>query len=794
MSIRGLKDLRIVDLTAGIAGAYCTKLMADAGAEVVKVEPADGDPLRKWSSTGAPVQDEDSALFRFLHFSKRSLVGDPNDSAIAAIVDDADLVVENAAFPSFDPQEHVRRQPQSVVLSITPYGRSGPWSDRPTSELVLQAECGSIGSRGLPGQEPFMAGGRITEWVGGTFAAVAALAATRYARRTGHGEWIDFSLLETMTIATNNYMSALFQMLQAPPDLHGPIMPTVETPSIEPSRDGFVGFCTNTRQQFSDFLLCIERPDLQEDEELAQVIGRLMRLGEWEEIVHAWTQQHSTAEIVERASAFRIPVAPVLDGDRVRNHEQLRERGVYRRAPNAGFEYPRPPYRIDGEKPAAPSPAPRLGEHNGRIETRACQRPTPNEPRTLPLQGLRIIDCTNWWAGPSATHLLACLGAEVIHIESTQKPDGMRMIGGMLSGMHDDWWECSQFFVHANSNKRGLTLHLSDERGLDLIKRLLKEADALVENYTPRVLDGFGLTWDVLQAENPDCIMVRMPAFGLDGPWRDNTGFAQTMEQLSGLAWLTGHRDDHPRIQRGPCDPLAGMHAAFALLVALEERAARGRGVHVECTMVEGALNAAAEQVLEFTAYGNLMQRNGNRSAIAAPQGLYPCRDSEPGNELWLALAIETDAQWSALVELLGSPTWAREPSLNTASGRHAQHDRIDDQLRSFCATRERIQLIDQLIGAGIPAGAVTDPRSIHRHPQMVARGFFEAPQHPVVGAIELPTVPFRYASVQHWLRAPAPTLGQHNREILQGTLGLSDDEIESLTTAGIVGQRPAGL
>jgi len=793
--MRGLREFRVVDFSGGIAGAYCTKLMADAGADVVKVEPAAGDPLRRWSASEQDLGESDGALFQFLHFSKRSVVASLPDSDADDLIAGADLVVESGAAEGLDPAVLVERHPGLVVLSITPYGRTGPWAGRPTSEFIIQAECGSIGCRGLPGGEPFMAGGRITDWVAGTFASVAALAALHRARRTGHGEWIDFSMLEAMAIATTNFLSVLFQMFGASPELDGPLMPTVETPSIEPSSDGYVGFCTNTRQQFSDFLLMIERPDLREDEELSQFAGRLGRLAEWERIVHAWTCQHTTQEIVELASAFRIPVAPVLDGARVREHEQLLERGVYRADPTGRFEYPRPPYRLDGEEPPAPRPAPALGEHTGRIEARSAgRRRAAAGARKLPLDGTRILDLTNWWAGPSATHLLACLGADVIHLESIHKPDGMRMIGGMLAGVHDAWWECSQFFLPVNANKRDVTLHLSEARGLDLLKRLLPHVDAIVENFSPRVLDGFGLTWDVIQAANPQCILVRMPAFGLDGPWRDNTGFAQTMEQLSGLAWLTGHRDDHPRIQRGPCDPLAGMHAAFALLVALQEREAKGVGVHVECTMVEGALNAAAEQVLESTAYGQLLERDGNRCRHAAPQGLYPCAGSVTGQEKWLALSVESYAQWRSLAAVVGRPDWATDSSLATRAGRRAAHDAIDEVLRAFCGGRERRQLVDVLIAAGVPAAAVNDAKSIHVHPQMVARGFFESPQHPVVGAVSLPTVPFRFASVDRWLRAPAPLLGQHNREILQGWLGLSDAEIQTLADDGIIGDRPAGV
>ena len=154
----------------------------------------------------------------------------------------------------------------------------------------------------------------------------------------------------------------------------------------------------------------------------------------------------------------------------------------------------------------------------------------------------------------------------------------------------------------------------------------------VVENFTPRVLGNFGLTWERIQELNPRCSLLRMPAFGLSGPWRDSSGFAQTMEQLCGLAWITGEKWDQPRIQQGLCDPNAGVHAVFALLVALAEREVTGRGSHVELPMVESALNAAAELVIEATAYGNILVRDGNRSPGAAPQGVYACR----GVEQWL--------------------------------------------------------------------------------------------------------------------------------------------------------------
>ncbi len=817
---QGLRGIRVLDFSTQIAGPYATKLLADAGAEVISVEPPGGDPLRRMSATGAELGDEDSALFRFLHAGKQSVVGRASDARIRALLEQADLVVEafglaTDAGEQLDVSALRAERPERTLLSITPWGRKGPWADRPASEFTLQAESGSIGVRGLPGREPFQAGGRITEWVGGTFAAVAALAAVRAAGQTGRGEHVDFSLLEVMHIASTNYADLLFRLMTGgAEDAELPPYPaqTVETPSIEPTRDGYVGFCTNTRQQFSDFLVLIDRADLQQDEQLAQFAGRLMRFDEWNAIIHANTRERTTAELIEMASLLRIPVAPICNGETVTQHEQLVARNVFVPDATGRFVQPRRPFRIDDEDPPPPRPAPALGQSGGSTdETRfestrdrasdarsdsqdAASEQSPAADR-LPLEGLRILDMTAWWAGPSATHMLACLGAEVIHVESTTRPDGMRMVGGMLAAHYPDWWEASPFFLAANGNKKAITLDLASERGRELIEGLVARCDAVVENFTPRVLEGFGLTWERIHALNPQAIFVRMPAFGLSGPWRDNTGFAQTMEQLSGLAWLTGHPDDQPRIQRGPCDPLAGMHAAHALLVALAERDASGVGHLVECTMVEAALNVAAEQILEFSAYGRRMEREGNRSPLAAPQGLYACAGSLPGREQWLALSVSSDAQWKALRQAMGDPEWAAAPRFDTHEARRAAHDELDERLRARVADCERDELVERLLRAGVPAAPVADPRSFSdRNPQVKARGFFERPEHPIVGALPIPGQPFRYQRVSSWIRSPAPTLGQHNSEVLGELLGLSVDAIAALEQDGIIGTRPTGL
>ena len=809
--MKTLADLRVLDFSGQIAGPYCSKLFVDAGAQVIKIEPKAGDPMRHWSTTPDAPHAEDGALFTFLNAGKKSVQGEPSDPSVQGLIAEADLIIaarglQSDAPLSLDLDELARSHPHLVILSITPYGRTGPWADRLATEFTLQAESGSIGVRGLLGQEPFQAGGRIGEWAAGVYGAVASLPAVLRAQETGHGELIDLSILETSNMIFTNFSESLNRLMNGSPTEpeHAFITQSVETPSIEPSSDGYVGFCTNSRQQFSDFLLMIERVDLQEDEQLAQFAGRLMRFDEWNEIIRAWMTQRPSEEIIELASLLRIPVAPICNGETVKAHTQLEERGVFQPSAKGDFVQPRRPYRFDDTEPSPPSEAPALGADTPKaafeprlpkssgVFNQGQGRPASNPD--LPLSGIRILDMTAWWAGPSATHLLATLGAEVIHVESTGRPDGMRLVGGMLAAHYEDWWETSAHYLAANSNKLDITLDLTKPEGIRTLESLIERCDGLIENYTPRVLENFGLTWERVRTLNPNLLLMRMPAFGLSGPWRDNTGFAQTMEQLSGMAWITGHRDDQPRIPRGPCDPLAGMHGAFAFLVALSERTQSGHGHHIESTMVESALNVAAEQVIEWSAYGHLMQRQGNRSPLAAPQGLYPTLADPSGASRWLALSVSTDAEWRALIQLLGHPEWSAGDALQTAASRHQAHDEIDRHLVEWTSSQDAEVLAQALRSVGIAASEVVSPaRILDSSPQLQSRGYFETPEHPVVGAMPVPTLPFRYGKLEHWLRTPAPTLGQHNEEVLAEILGLSQAEREELEAAGIIGSRLEG-
>jgi crotonobetainyl-CoA:carnitine CoA-transferase CaiB-like acyl-CoA transferase len=258
------------------------------------------------------------------------------------------------------------------------------------------------------------------------------------------------------------------------------------------------------------------------------------------------------------------------------------------------------------------------------------------------------------------------------------------------------------------------------------------------------------------------------------------------MEQVTGMAWRTGRPDAPPRVPRGPCDPLTGYHAAFALLLGLARRNRTGQGAAVEVSMIDTALNAAAELIVEYTSTGTVLERDGNRCWDAAPQGIYPCA----GREQWLAVSVADDRQWAALCNVTG---WADDPDLRTAAGRRTAHDDLDGRLMEWAAGRDLDESVSALVDAGVPAGAVRDPRLLSEHPQLLGFGYYEQSDHPVAGRRQIPALPFRYDDVERWSRGRAPLFGEHNVQVLCGLLGLSAAEYDKLEETSVIADHPAG-
>jgi len=807
----------VVDLSSGIAGAYATKLLADGGAEVVKIEPPEGDALRQWSASGAEIPDgEDGALFAFLSSSKHSVVVDPESESdlarLGSLLASADAVIWSpgsrlAELPSLAPDQLLRSHPHLTVTSITPFGLEGPWADHAATEFTLQAWTGGIVGlgRGAADRAPVFVGGQVGEWLSGAYAAISTLVSRR--RVLGDaadddggaarvGELVDLSMLETIALCLTYYPVSHFDMA-GKPFRNGR---TVLTPGVETTSDGLVGVGVGTGQQWLDFCVMVEHPEWMEDRRLFMDRAHLAPE------IAAWMAEHTSAEILELAGMFRIPHAPLGNGATIPGTDHFEARGSIVTNPRDGFAEPAPPYRFTPPLLRSPGPAPTLGQHTEQVSRQGSdpRRDTdatpsrlgsdPNRDRSAerPYEGLRILDLTAFWAGPLATHIMAMIGADVIHVESTARPDGTRMLGG-LRFSEPDWWEQSGVFSGLNTGKSGVTLDLSSEQGREVLRRLIATCDVIVENYTPRVLEQLGFDEAAVRAIRPDVVMVRMPGFGLDGPWRDDPAFAFVIEDAAGLTWMTGYPDTNPVSPYCVGDSNAGLHAACGLLLALEHRRLTGEGVTVEASMVDAALNIAAEQVVEHSAYGNLLERDGNRGPAAAPQNLYLAADTDDdgGSDTWVAIAVATDEQWLALRRTVGEPEWAMGDELTAAAGRRLQHDAIDAGLAAWCETRTADQIVGGLWPAGVPVAKVMQPHEQSTLPQLQARGFFEPVDRAITGTTHHSTLPVRFSrGAERVHRFPAPLLGEHT-EVVLGELGLTPEEIAQLRDDGVIGNIP---
>jgi crotonobetainyl-CoA:carnitine CoA-transferase CaiB-like acyl-CoA transferase len=605
---------------------------------------------------------------------------------------------------------------------------------------------------------------------------------------TGTGEQVDVSMLEALTMCLTYHPVTYFDGMQRP------FRPgrSVVTPGVGVAKDGMIAVGVGTGQQWLDFCAMVGHPEWTEDKSLFRERGHLAPA------IEQWFADHTVAEIRDIALAFRLPNAPIANGSDLPTLDHFEARGSFVPNPKGGFVQPGPPYRMHPARLRPPEPAPRVGEHTGEeISARPAARPDAAAGSVAaagsPFGDLRVLDMTAFWAGPSCTHALAMLGAEVIHLESTGHLDGTRMLGPSFK--EDRWWERSPIFSGLNTNKKSLTLDFNCERGMDVLRRLVATTDVIVENYTPRVLDQAGLTFDALRSIRNDIVLVRMPGFGLDGPWRDHAAFAYTIEDAAGLTWMTGHPDQKPLEPYCVGDPNAGIHALAGLLLALEHRRRTGEGVAVEAAMVDAAINVTAEQVIEYSAYGSLLERAGNRGPAAAPQNLYRTADTDErgGSDSWVAIAVATDPQWEALQEVLGRPGWGADATLSTAAGRVEHHGRIDEHLAAWCAERGGDEIVDLFWPAGVPVAKVVQPHRQGDVPQLQARGFFEAVDHPLFGTARHSTLPMRFSRGPDQLhRRHAPLLGEHNAEILAG-LGLTAEETAALEADGVIGRAPAG-
>jgi crotonobetainyl-CoA:carnitine CoA-transferase CaiB-like acyl-CoA transferase len=401
-----------------------------------------------------------------------------------------------------------------------------------------------------------------------------------------------------------------------------------------------------------------------------------------------------------------------------------------------------------------------------------------------PFEGIRICDLSQNWSGPYCTAYMGGLGAEVIKVESIQHPDTFRF-GNLVS---ENWWEVYAPWNCTNLNKYDVTLDLNNTKGKELFKELVKVSDIVIENFTPRVMENFGLHYPVLKELKNDIIMVSMQGYGQSGPWRDYASFGVAFEQSGGVAYLTGYSDGSPLNLGGTADVIAGMHAAFAIQTALEYRRRTGKGQFIEIAQAEMLTRFLGAPIIDFSLNKRVWGRMGNRHPFMAPHGVYCCK----GQDMWVAISIYSDEEWDAFCRAIGKPDLAQDDRYSTLINRWKNQDALNKIIETWTIERDRYEAMTILQNAGVAAGAVTVPDKLQHEPHLKDRGFFQELTRDIIGTQLYPRWPIRFSETPIKMR-PAPKLGEHNNYVLGTILGLSKPEIDDLEKNEIIGTIPLG-
>lgn len=803
---RALAGLRVVELATGVGGPYCGRLFAGLGADVIKVEPPGGDPTRRAGPFPGDTPDpERSGLFLHLNTGKRSIVLDPrakdDRGTLDSLLVQADALILSHC-PSelrtleLDLDELQHRFPRLVIADVTSFGLSGPYAEYLGGELVAYALSGYMILTGAPDREPIKSYGSLVEYEAGAHAALGTLAALFARERDGRGQLVDVSAMEAGTFMLGGVeQSAYFHhrvVRRNGTRLLG-FAPQHSYPStIRPCKDGYVHAHSNNRHL--DLLgALIPNPRLREPELLATMMGHA---DEIDAIMDAWLADKDRVEVVRQAQELRLPFTEVMAPGEVMADPHHRERGsfVTINHPAAGpILQPGAPFLMSAT-PWRSEPAPLLGHHGEQVLGEACSGAEPDPPAApelndRPLQGVRVIDFTNAVAGPIATFVLGDLGADVIKVEAPNgRPLHAAGAAPLTAGAEDRSYDRMMQFNELNHAKRSLVLDVAKPEGRAAFLELAQIADVVVENFAPRVMPNLRLDYAHLRDVRPDIISVSMPAFGLSGPYRDRISYGPGIDAMSGFSHLTGY-EDGPPMKPGNffCDQNAGVHSAFATLAALWQRRRTGEGQQVELAMIEGEFQILGDAYIDYAMNGRERFRSGNDHNWMAPHGVFRCR----GEDAWVAIAVEDDAQWRALCTLIHRPDLAADPRFATAGERHANRRLLDAPITVWTAERTQHEAQQALQAAGVPAGAAMNAFELLYDPHVRARHGFEYVTVPNVGPTPYPRVAFLLSRTPVPIAAPAPAFAEANNYALHDLLGMAPGMITALEERRITARVP---
>jgi len=797
-----LAGVRVIDIATPL-GELAGRLLAEMGAEVIKVEPPQGAAARKMGPFDS--KNGDSLYWATVGMGKRSVMLDVSlpygRERFLELVRSADVLVESFA-PGYMASiglgyEALRAQnPALIYASVTAFGQDGPEASSPSTDLTLEAAGGLLGLQGDGDRPPVPVGYPQASFHAGAQAAADITFALCERERSGLGQYLDVS-------AQSAVVWTLMNATGYPPNAGGnppgtsenrtqsaELFPGLKLQAVWDAADGWVHFHTTLpgiggRTMHTVMRWAEESGALPDDLRgldwtawtgavasgalsVQQVIAAF-------DAVQAFFRTKTVRELQAFGNETGILLGAIYRIPDLLTDPQLLAREYWREV--GGRVHPGPYIRLSNNQAAAPAPAPELGADQALLD-----RPSPPVARTASgerkpiFDGLKVADFAWVGVGPIISRALADHGAAVVHVESSLRPDVLRLLPPFKDNIPGI--DRSQFMADYNCSKLGLALNLGTEEGKAAALRLIDWADVVVESFTPGTMAKLGLDYETLRKRKPGIVMLSTCLRGQTGPERGYTGFGGQGAALAGLHAITGWPDRTPAGTWGAYSDFIGPRVGCtALGAALFHRQRTGEGEYIDLSQSEAAIHFLEPLVLDYTVNGNAAPPAGHSSLYAAPHGVYRCA----GVERYAALAVETDDQWKALCAAIGAA--GLDPSLDEA-GRRAASQAIDASLAGWFASRDAFEASDSLRARGVPAYAVLRPTDLYNDRQLAHRGFFVTLDHREMGSTPYDGLITRFSETPAWPRSAAPCLGQDTDYVLREILGLSEDEVIELAAA----------
>ncbi|MBI2760437.1 MAG: CoA transferase [Chloroflexi bacterium] len=810
-----LAGIRVIDLTDE-KGELCARLLADMGADVVRVEPPGGSRSRRLSPF-AP-DGVTSLAFAFRNANKRAVTLDITDASeherLHRLLAGADILVESftpgyLASVGLAPTKLTEQHPRLIVTSVTDFGQTGPYAGYAGSDMAGFAMGGMMYRSGVPDRPPLAAPSGVAYGSTDVTAAFATVMALFQRLTTGRGQHLDVSVMESVANMSDWSLpsfshSGAFQKRSGT----GPLYPYYRC------ADGWVRVILLTRRQWASFREWLGDPDVLRDAAWEQPMFRATNMDVIAPFAAEVFRDRPKIAIAEEGQRRGIPVTPVLSPAEVLHNDHTAARATFiemevapgiESAVASGF------YHSDGHRIGPRTRAPLSGEHDAAIDaelaatsgpasptpktqhpTPAAQPPVPSpHPSSLiphPFSSLRVLDFGIGGVGVEVGRLFAEYGADVIKVESASAPDFIRVVSGAMM---------SPPFASSSRSKRGLGINLRTPEGKQILHKLVRLSDIVIENSGTGVMERLGAGYEDLRANNPRIIMISSQIAGRTGPWRGWTGYGPSTHPLSGLSALWNYPDitDRPGgSQNIYPDHLAGRLGALIGTAALLQRERTGCGSHVDAAQFEVPIGLLGDVYLKESLSPGAAVAVGNVSDRGAPWGVYPCKAASApaptqgaGDDAWCVVNVDDDAQWQRLCTLMGNPAWAGTPVYATAAGRMAERATIDEHVSAWTATYSAKQLMELLQSQGIPAGVVQSPADQMADPHLTARGYQRRVEQPPYGTLVFEGPAFRGTALAEPIIRAAPELGEHTRAICRDLLEMTEPEIDALVAKGVL-------